>query len=751
MKSKRLFKHSMLYSMTKTIARVIQWILILIPVLVPLVFWQEVFFPYTFPKTILFRTLVEIAFALWLPLIIFIPRYRPPISLSVIAVSIFFGALTLTAFTGIDTAKSIWSDFERMLGIWTYAHLIVFFFLMISMMRSEKDWQRMIRASIGTATIISIIGIAEAATSSGRIISTIGNAAFFSSYLLLHFFLSLIFFLGEERFRYTSALFAGSTGIIGTALFLTEARAGVVGLFGGLFVLGVLFLALARKGDQTLSVSHRVGKKIVGVLLTLLLFLGILIAFFPSTIRPVLPNQLQRFTDVSLVERTSEGRLLTWRVAWEGWQDRRVLGWGIENFNILFDTHYDENLFKQEPWFDRAHNILFDIGTSAGVLGILAYLFLFGSLAYVVYTKWRKGLFPFWTAAGIIALFVGYILQNLFTFDTITTFIPLYMVLAFIAGSLYADNSFVAEDNQKNNILITGVLLAFLVVIPGMYYINIAPWRANSAGHAGWELLRTGGGDREHFERGVSYGTHGGRDIRRFFAEYVFEFLKQGGVRPDESLFRLMMQANTYMDANIAADPQNVKWYMYQGELYNLMAVRFDSSYTTRAKEFYQKARVLSPARPQIYLGIAEAERQQGNTDAMWNELNTVIALVPEYLAAHQAAAIAAIKTGDSAREAEEVEWIFSRGHELTPIRNAYVEQERYEDAAQTQERIIMRREEHPESSLEERKELATLHAQLAALYHLAGDIEQARVTAFKVLELDPARKNEVDAFLNSL
>jgi len=614
------------------------------------------------------------------------------------------------------------------------------------MMRSIRDWNRLLVTSITAASLISIIGIGEAVISEGRIIATIGNAAFLSSYLLLHVFLSLMLLLNEERFNYKAGFFALSTGMIGVALFLTEARAGLIGLFGGLVVLSVLFLIFSETDGQTLSIPHKVGKRIGGILLGLFTVMSVFFILFPKSISPYVPNQLRRFTDVSLAERTAEGRFLTWRVAWEGWQERGITGWGIENFNILFNAHYDERLFRQEPWFDRAHNIIFDIGSSTGILGIFSYMILLGSMFFTLYRKWRNNMYTFWTSAVLAALLGGYVLQNMFTFDTITTLIPLWMIFAFVAVSLH-DEKYVIEDKQKNKLILGGVVLLSVVLIPGWYYVNAAPMHANRAAHIGWETLRLGGGDEEAiqlFNKGLSYKTHGDVDIRRFFAEYVFEFLKQGGVRPDESLFRLMTQANEYMDENIRADPQNVKWYIYQGELYNLMAVRFDSSYALLAEEFYLKARALSSARPQIYLGLAEAYKRQGRIEETWQELDTVLEKVPAFLAAHEAAGITAIETENREREEQEVEWIITNGHEAGSLRDAYFLAERYGDAARIQEYII-----HDDDLL--RKDRATLYAQLAALYNLAGEKDKARQAAYAVLEFDPMRKDEVEAFLNTL
>ena len=51
----------------------------------------------------------------------------------------------------------------------------------------------------------------------------------------------------------------------------------------------------------------------------------------------------------------------------------------------MFAEHYDPRMYKQEPWFDRAHNVFFDWFVAGGVLGLVAYLALYLTpILYVV-------------------------------------------------------------------------------------------------------------------------------------------------------------------------------------------------------------------------------------------------------------------------------------------------------------------------------------------------------------------------------
>jgi hypothetical protein len=83
----------------------------------------------------------------------------------------------------------------------------------------------------------------------------------------------------------------------------------------------------------------------------------------------------------------SEGatRFTVWNLAFEGFKERPLLGWGQEGFNFVFNTYYTPELWSQEPWFDRAHNIFLDWLIAGGILGLLGYLSLYVFMLYLVW------------------------------------------------------------------------------------------------------------------------------------------------------------------------------------------------------------------------------------------------------------------------------------------------------------------------------------------------------------------------------
>ena len=69
---------------------------------------------------------------------------------------------------------------------------------------------------------------------------------------------------------------------------------------------------------------------------------------------------LNRLASISFEEFKTEARFTVWGMAIQGFKENPVLGYGEENFNLVFNKYYDPRIYNQEQWFDRAHNVFLD-------------------------------------------------------------------------------------------------------------------------------------------------------------------------------------------------------------------------------------------------------------------------------------------------------------------------------------------------------------------------------------------------------
>ncbi len=118
-------------------------------------------------------------------------------------------------------------------------------------------------------------------------------------------------------------------------------------------------------------------------------------------------------------------------MALEGIKRRPFLGWGQENFLALY-TIVPIPFDDKHIWVDRAHNILIDWLINAGFFGLVSYLMIFWTAVFVLIGAIRKRIIHKNMAAVIITALIVYFIQNLFTFDTINTYLVFFTLLAYI-------------------------------------------------------------------------------------------------------------------------------------------------------------------------------------------------------------------------------------------------------------------------------------------------------------------------------
>ncbi|MFA5841411.1 MAG: O-antigen ligase family protein, partial [Candidatus Paceibacterota bacterium] len=501
---------------------------------VPLVVSTDLLFPFIAGKNFAFRIIVEIILSAWALLAIRDAPYRPKKSMILWAFAIFVGVLALADFFGENPYRSFWSNYERMEGLIGHLHLLAYFLVATSALATEKLWHRFFYTSFGVNAAIIFFSFFQLAGSLAinqggvRVDATFGNATYLATYLLFNVFL-LAFYLfrsyetngGDEDkgIRATLAILGIGLGSLIAAyaakvpsygyfliiaavllayyplslslrlysgkiflwlllladlfvLFRTETRGDILGLLGGLGAAALLLAIFNWKNKQVRSWS-------VGVIVALVIFIGLFVALKDSSfIRN--NSTLARFASISLTEQTTVSRFTIWNMSWQGFKERPILGWGQENFIVVFSKYYTPEMWNQEPWFDRSHNVFFDWMIAGGSLGILSYLALFGA---GLYTLWRSRKFSLTDKSVLTGLLVGYFFQNLFVFDNLTSYLMFFSVLGFVsvAGHMGGgEDIHVHKENKEdkesldNATYIAGpvILLAFIGII---YYANARP------------------------------------------------------------------------------------------------------------------------------------------------------------------------------------------------------------------------------------------------------------------------------------
>ncbi|MCI0542623.1 O-antigen ligase family protein, partial [bacterium] len=396
--------------------------------LIPLIGANNFVFPFITGKAFTFRILIEILGGIWLLLAISDKRYHPRFSWLLVAFLAFISVITIADVFGVNPYRSFWSNLERMDGLVNLLHLAVYFLIAGTMLTTKKIWDYFLNTTIGVSVVLSIhglrqlVGMMEINTDAGRLDSTIGNAAHFGTYLLLHIFLTLFMLIrweGKPKGRYVYGAIALLHTIV---LFFTATRSAMLGLLGGVFITTVLIAFLERDNKNLRKIA-------IGAILGIVMLIGgfILVSNQPFIERSSI---LSRFTEISLAGAKDQARYYVWLMAIEGFKERPILGWGQENFKLVFFKHYHPALYNDETVFDKPHNVVLDWLVAGGLLGVLSYLSLFGAALYILWFS-KKGGWSVVEKSILTGFLAGYFINGLFFFDNLTSYIIFFTLLAY--------------------------------------------------------------------------------------------------------------------------------------------------------------------------------------------------------------------------------------------------------------------------------------------------------------------------------
>ncbi|HUO56383.1 MAG TPA: O-antigen ligase family protein [Candidatus Paceibacterota bacterium] len=560
---------------------------------VPLIVSGSMFFPYITGKNFTFRIIVEIVACLWLALALVDAKYRPRRDWILAAFALFILIIAIADAQGVNPVKSFWSNYERMDGWVTIAHLFAYIVTVSLVLDTEKLWRMIFKWTMIVSTFISVLGLLQiigiitlgsgGTGLSSRIDVTFGNPIYLAVYMLFNVFFAALLSIQEgnepwsmrERILVPCILFIGTIvvapQVIGeghfgdlllsfvvitailellmigrrwwalsfimladtAALFFTGTRGTVLGLVGGAIVAGLLYALLAHN-------ARKVRPYVLGGVAALVVLSGILwSARDTSFVKNI--GFLDRLASISLTDDTVAARFLNMGIAWKGVQERPILGWGQENYAIVFDKYYDPRMYAQEEWFDRVHNIIFDWWIAGGTLGLLAYLSVFAATVWVLWRRNRGGAQAFTIAEKslITGLLVGYFIHNLTVFDNVTSYILWGTLLGYVVWRV--------QQAQPGKPLIKGELLnksvlpltaiATVLIAGGLVWlVNGNAYLENVTLLQALEPQQDVSTNLAFFEKALGYNTYGNQEAREQLAQQTASIAPASSAEVPDSL-----------------------------------------------------------------------------------------------------------------------------------------------------------------------------------------------------------------------
>ncbi len=594
----------------------------------------DFYFPFVSPKGFYFMAIAEAVFFAWLVLAWRWKTYRPNFKNPVIAAMLLFlGISFLAAVFGADFSASFWSKFERMGGILMLCHLTAFSVAAVSVFE-KKDWVNLFLLSVAVAAFVAanaILTVEEKSRGGGLI----GNDSFWGSYLLFNIFIALYLFLTHKyrehkRIKIYSAavlaIMAVSLLLEGSQLlkwifqyagaefpkinlamdiFNSGARAAKISLAAGILLLGLLRLV----GHKNLKVRRFTW-----------IFLGLAATIFAAIGVDFWQNKDALYQSLTgkFGESSIKSRMVVWEIGGRGFLERPVLGWGPENFNLVFAKYYNPCLGSlecgAEIWYDRAHNIVIDTLVETGAVGFMSYLLVFAAAVFVLAKRFFAGKTGFWEFGIFTALLAAYFLQNLTVFDMVASYLMFFVCLAFAAWVWDA-------ERQKNKVwpqALGAKATVFSAAAAGICFIFfvLGPMTAAQSTVRAAAALGTPN-QVGAYRQALEASPLGKYQVRLFFANQWLQILENQELaskidkKNSEEVFSFLAGE---LEKSGRESPLDLQSRLILGRIY-LKWSKLDPSKATLAENSLAEAIKISPKNQQAYFDLAQSRLNQSRLD----------------------------------------------------------------------------------------------------------------------------------------
>lgn len=400
--------------MTKIFDKILLWILrtgLVLTLFSPLVISFKFLFPYIAPRATYFQVITEIMLVAAIFLVSFYPEYRPKLTNISKAVILFFAVVALSTLTSLDIGKSFIGTIERYFGFWNIVHFGFLYFSAIVALRSQKEWNTFLSISVAISVYAGLDFLIPLISGKGFSPTVAGNATFLAAYLIFHFFF-VAFLITQTKNKWLKGILSIAMIINASVVVSSGVRGAFIGLCAGILYIIVYYAIRSKRVRVPL------------IILTVIMITGYAALFLNKDNVIFKDNRIvNRVTNFSLQDTTIRSRLEMWKIALDGIKERPILGWGMENYSLAFNKYYTPEFNKinvGESWEDRTHNVIFETLINTGFIGLVSYILLIAALLSSMYKH------PLLTAT-----LVAYVAQSAFGVETLNSYLPFFIFLAF--------------------------------------------------------------------------------------------------------------------------------------------------------------------------------------------------------------------------------------------------------------------------------------------------------------------------------
>lgn len=543
---------------------------------------------------------------------------------------IYILILFLTAIFGENFRQSFWSYYPHMTGIITWLHFFIFY-IVISSVFQEINWKHFFRAlAVSTIILLVFSYLGPDGFNSSPVLSGGGSLLtnntksgmyyvlfFFMSFIglsletnkkwrYLYFFIFVAIFFSPELFNndiLTGEMSAGSL-LQDPIKFLGMARSSTIILWLGVIVSGILYFIHKLKQEKI-----KVGLILGGIILFLLLYGVVFGALVKGGVKTL---------GLSDTEHSLSSRLIVWDGALEVIKQKPIVGYGIENFDYIYQRDFDAKVISLEAggaWFDRAHNFLLDELGGVGVAGVLVVVALFAVVVQMslrMYSKHQRFhylLIPY--------IFIFHFIQMQTAFQTITSLFLIFVLFAYLSTQDERTISISIPAKIKNSVKIIAPL--FLLIL--FYFVVYTPLKQSSIltmlEDAGTFIKRIE--VYQENEKSIkNFSISPDQTIQRYVNEYISTLAPNIDIvyennQAEQAKEEILLYIDLY-ETYYSEYKNKYKFLVYYAHAINF-AYMLGVNQLRKGEELLHEALKISQAYPHPYLALAVNLYNQGRTE----------------------------------------------------------------------------------------------------------------------------------------
>ncbi len=566
---------------------------------------------------------------------------------------IFLLILSVSSMLGVDPLNSFFGRWRDGISL-----VLIYFFMVFSLfigylINKDKTFLvKIISVSFVSSFIVALISYTGSSLldifKDGA--STIGNSSYTGAYLLFNvcFGIGLFFYYSKvwqkilvaigTLFVATSPVFFNTAVLLGKIKLTTiihnpfilfgQANAATIGLGVSFIVIIIFFLIFSSKKVI----------KIIGVVLFTSLLIGV---FYTG-------NQLVN-PDSSLhkvyIGTKGENRFVAWDIAEISFGTHPLLGSGFNNYSYNYQKYFSSDITKEknpELYFLQPHNIILEYLSNNGVIGLISYFALLFVTFFAFFERnENENKKDRIIKIVLIGSLFGYLIQNLFGFDTPTSYLMLFLVVG-VAVGLYKKEWICVINNKKINafkifpaiILVISLLSIILFVILPIKEISM--WNKSTRTDNTKERISL----RNNMQTVSLFGgVYDSADIESKSYDLYANSLSKINDKNRSLYIEEIQSATDQLDKDIERQPNEVRAYVAISQLLNLEIYingKMDETLWNKSYENIKKALSLNSQNPEIYSLLAQTYLLKQDFKNAYLAMHQALEIAPQYVKSYE-------------------------------------------------------------------------------------------------------------------